>query len=72
MTGTRTLLKRLRSQPILRRLCAGFDGVVRDASGATAIEYALIVVFISILAVSWAAYVGTHVVNFFTSVNTSF
>ncbi len=39
-----------------------------DDSGATAIEYALIVGFISITVVSWATFVGTTISGFFTSV----
>ena len=40
-------------------------------SGATAIEYALIAVFISILCVGWATFVGTSVYGFFMSVGTN-
>ena len=40
--------------------------------GATAIEYALIAVFISILVVGWATFVGTAVSNFFTAVGNGF
>ena len=36
-----------------------------DRSGATAIEYALIAVFISILVVGWATFVGTSISQFF-------
>ncbi len=41
-------------------------------SGATSIEYALIAVFISIVVVGWAAFVGTSVSNFFTAVANGF
>jgi Flp pilus assembly pilin Flp len=41
-------------------------------SGATSIEYALILVFISILVVSWATFVGTSVSNFFMAVGNGF
>lgn len=37
----------------------------RDRCGATAIEYALIAVFISILVVGWATFVGTSISQFF-------
>ncbi len=43
-----------------------------DRSGATAIEYALIAVFISILCVGWASFVGTTVSDFFTKVANGF
>jgi Flp pilus assembly pilin Flp len=43
-----------------------------DRSGATSIEYALIAVFISILVVGWAAFVGTAVSDFFTQVGNGF
>jgi Flp pilus assembly pilin Flp len=43
-----------------------------ERSGATSIEYALIAVFISILVVGWAAFVGTAVSNFFTDVANGF
>ncbi len=43
-----------------------------DVSGATAIEYALIAAFISILCVSWATVIGTDVSNFFTNVANGF
>lgn len=43
-----------------------------DRSGATSIEYALIAVFISILVVGWATFVGTAVSNFFTSIANGF
>jgi pilus assembly protein Flp/PilA len=39
-----------------------------DDSGATAIEYALIITFISITVVSWATFVGTTISGFFTSI----
>lgn len=43
-----------------------------DLSGATSIEYALIAIFISILVVGWATFVGTSVSNFFTQVGNGF
>ncbi len=41
-------------------------------AGATAIEYALIAAFISILIVSGATVIGTDVSNFFTNVANGF
>jgi Flp pilus assembly pilin Flp len=43
-----------------------------DESGATAIEYALILVLISITVVSWATFVGTTVSGFFMSIANGF
>jgi pilus assembly protein Flp/PilA len=43
-----------------------------DESGATAIEYALIALSISIVIVSAATSIGTRLVNIFTQVNTGF
>lgn len=43
-----------------------------DCSGATSIEYALIAVFISILVVGWASFVGTTVSDFFMKVANGF
>lgn len=43
-----------------------------DGCGATSIEYALIAIFISILVVGWATFVGTSVSNFFTAVGNGF
>lgn len=43
-----------------------------DRSGATSIEYALIAVFISILVVGWATFVGTSVSDFFMQVANGF
>jgi Flp pilus assembly pilin Flp len=54
-----------RMRAILARLRLG-------RSGATSIEYALIAVFISILVVGWAAFVGTSVSDFFTQVANGF
>ena len=39
-----------------------------DESGATAIEYALIITFISITVVSWATFVGTTISGFFMGI----
>ena len=43
-----------------------------DRSGATSIEYALIAVFISIMVVGWATFVGTSVSDFFMQVANGF
>ena len=39
-----------------------------EDSGATAIEYALIIAFISLTVVSWATFVGNSISGFFMSV----
>jgi Flp pilus assembly pilin Flp len=57
---------------IMDHIRAGLTALRRDRSGATIIEYALIVVFISILVVSWAISVGSSVTGFFTAVNNGF
>jgi pilus assembly protein Flp/PilA len=44
---------------------------LRDESGATAIEYALIALFLSILIVAGVTSIGTTVKGFFTSVTTA-
>ena len=43
-----------------------------DDSGATVIEYALILVLISITVVAWATFVGTTVSHFFMQVASGF
>jgi Flp pilus assembly pilin Flp len=43
-----------------------------DDSGATVIEYALILVLISITVVAWATFVGTSVSNFFMQIANGF
>ena len=43
-----------------------------DESGATAIEYALVLVLISITVVSWATFVGTTVSGFFMNIANGF
>ena len=57
--GIAVMIDRMRSALIALRA---------DDSGATAIEYALILVLISITVVSWATFVGTTVSGFFTSI----
>ena len=48
------------------RMRSTLDALRTEDSGATAIEYALILVLISITVVSWATFVGTSVSGFFT------
>ncbi len=43
-----------------------------DDAGATVIEYALILVLISITVVAWATFVGTAISNFFTQIANGF
>ena len=43
-----------------------------DDSGATAIEYALILVLISITVISWATFVGTTISGFFVDIANGF
>ena len=50
---------------MVEQIRTGLAPLWRDRSGATAIEYALIAVFISILVVGWATFVGTAVSGFF-------
>lgn len=68
----RVTLKRIGSAPMSRRVRTFIRRLWVDRSGATAIEYALIVVLISILIVGWASSIGTSVTNFFLSVNNGF
>jgi len=51
---------------------ASLSALRRDQSAATSIEYALIAVFISILVVGWATFVGTAVSDFFMAVGNGF
>jgi Flp pilus assembly pilin Flp len=57
---------------MLRRLYCTWEQLRQDDSGATALEYALIIVFISIMVVAWATMVGTSVCGFFTQINNGF
>jgi Flp pilus assembly pilin Flp len=52
---------------MIDRVRSALTALRHDESGATAIEYALILVLISISVVSWATFVGTSVSGFFTS-----
>jgi pilus assembly protein Flp/PilA len=53
---------------MMDRLHAALMALRTDDSGATAIEYALIVTFISITVVSWATFVGTTISGFFVNI----
>ncbi len=57
--GIAVMMDRMRSALIALRT---------DESGATAIEYGLILVLISLTVVSWATFVGSSVSGFFTDV----
>ena len=50
-----------RMKPIFRQLCS-------DQSGATVIEYALIVLFIGLVVINLQTSIGNSVVGFFMSV----
>ena len=56
---------------MLKAIRNGLTPLGRDRSGATSIEYALIAVFISILVVGWATFVGTSVSQFFVDAGTA-
>jgi pilus assembly protein Flp/PilA len=49
-----------------------FTDFLNDEDGATAIEYALIALLISLLVISGATNIGTNLVGVFTKVNTGF
>ena len=53
---------------MMDRIHSALTAVGTDESGATAIEYALIITFISITVVSWATFVGQTISGFFMSV----
>ena len=57
---------------MMDRIYSALMALRTDDSGATAIEYALIITFISITVVSWATFVGTTISGFFTSVANGF
>jgi Flp pilus assembly pilin Flp len=50
---------------MIDRMRSALMALRTDDSGATAIEYALILVLISITVVGWATFVGTSVSGFF-------
>jgi Flp pilus assembly pilin Flp len=57
---------------MLDRVHSALLALRRDDSGATVIEYALILVLISITVVAWATFVGTAISNFFTQIANGF
>ena len=57
---------------MLDQIRAALNAILAERAGATSIEYALIAVFISILVVGWATFVGTAVSNFFMAVGNGF
>jgi len=50
---------------MIERMRAVLSALLTDQSGATALEYGLILTIISLTVVSWATFVGTSVSNFF-------
>jgi Flp pilus assembly pilin Flp len=52
---------------MLDRMRSALPALWSDDSGATVIEYALILVLISMTVVAWATFVGTSISNFFMS-----
>jgi len=57
---------------MIDRMRSALMALQADESGATAIEYALILVLISITVVSWATFVGTAVSGFFVDIANGF
>lgn len=57
---------------MMDRMRSALTALASNQSGATAIEYALIVAFISITVVSWATFVGTTISGFFTNIANGF
>jgi Flp pilus assembly pilin Flp len=57
---------------MLDRMHSALLALWRNDSGATVIEYALILVLISITVVAWALFVGTAISNFFTQIASGF
>ena len=57
---------------MMDRIRVALMALEAERSGATSIEYALIAVFISILVVGWASFVGTSVSQFFMDVANGF
>jgi pilus assembly protein Flp/PilA len=56
------------SQPRRTRLRTLLTNLLKDESGVTAIEYALIAVLIAVAAIAAMQLVGTGLINTFTSV----
>jgi len=59
---------RVISQPRRTRLRTLFTNLLKDESGVTAIEYALIAALIAVAAIAAMQLVGTGLINTFTSV----
>ena len=57
---------------MLDRIFSALSALRRDSSGATVIEYALILVLISFTVVAWATFVGTAISGFFTQIANGF
>lgn len=57
---------------MVKRMRTALMPLPLDCSGATAIEYCLIAVFISIICVGWATFVGTWVSSTFMGVASGF
>ena len=53
---------------MMDRMHSALINLRTEESGATAIEYALIIAFISITVVSWATFVGTTISGFFMGI----
>ena len=57
---------------LLDRMRSALVALWSDDSGATVIEYGLILVLISLTVVAWATFVGTAISNFFTEIANGF
>jgi len=57
---------------MIDRMRSALMALRADDLGATAIEYALILVLISITVVSWATFVGTSISGFFVDIANGF
>ncbi len=57
---------------MIDRIRSALTALRADEAGATAIEYALILVLISITVVSWATFVGTTISGFFVDIASGF
>jgi len=57
---------------MMDRMRSALVALWSDDSGATVIEYGLILVLISLTVVAWATFVGTAISNFFTEIANGF
>jgi pilus assembly protein Flp/PilA len=57
---------------MMDRVRSALTALRLDRSGATALEYALIASFISIVVVGWATFMGQSISGFFMSVANGF